>query len=152
MNKVYLHRSLARDQYLGYVDQEGKVFETRLGPDRQVGRVDLETGKVYETRLGPDRYAGRVDGETRKVYRSQPGPDEYIGRIEPDGALRLHKRLAPDEYLGLVTEMYSLAHAAGAFLLLVLPEHEEVLRRKQDTEAGKKSEGEAAKDDQPGQT
>lgn len=121
MNKVFLHRSLSRDQYLGHVDQPGHVFETRLGPDHEIGRVEVETGKIYETRLGPDHYAGRLDAESGKVYRAALGPDELIGKVDNDGALVLHKRLAPDEYVGRVAEMYSLAHAAAAFLLLVMP-------------------------------
>ena len=121
MNKVFRHRAESRDQYLGHVDQAGIIFETRLGPDTEVGRVDLETGRIYETRTGATICVGYVDLENHKVYRLMADEQELVGKVEPDGALILHKPLAPDEYVGRVAEMYSVVHAAGGFLLLVLP-------------------------------
>lgn len=136
MNKAYLHRELSRDTYLGHVDQVGKVYETRLGPDKLIGRVDPDTGKIYETRLGPDRYVGRLDGATGKLFRAEPGLDEYLGKIEADGALMLHKRLAPDQYIGRVADMYALPHAAAAFLLLVLPAYQEAHEKHDEADHG----------------
>jgi len=121
MNKVYRHKPLASDEYLGWVAADGKVYESRFGPDKYVGHVDLRDGRVYESRFGPDDYIGRVDIESGKIYFHKFGPDDYLGRVEKDGDLRYHKAAAPDEYLGKVTEMVSWVHAGGAFLLLMLP-------------------------------
>ena len=135
MNKAYRHKPIAPDEYLGRVDQAGKTYETRLGPDLYVGRVDLNTGKIYESRLGPDKLIGRVDSHNGKVYHSRLGPDEYLGRVDPDGKCYLHKRLARDEYMGKVTEMLSLTHGAAAFLLLILPALEEDKQVKEEKAA-----------------
>ena len=125
MNKVYRHRPLATDEFLGRVGEDGRVYESRLGPDKYIGRVDLENGKIYEARLGPDKHIGRVEVDSGKVYLAKFGPDEYLGRVEKDGKLYAHKRLARDEYLGKVVEMVSVVHGGGAFLLLVVPAVEE---------------------------
>jgi hypothetical protein len=125
MNKVYLHKHLAPDDYLGRIDAEGKVYASRFGPDKFIGRVDIRTGKIYEARMGPDNYIGRVDSQSGKVYRAKLGPDEYLGRVHDDGKLYHHKQLAPDDYLGKVDEMISNDYGGAAFLLLVLPAVEE---------------------------
>jgi len=124
-NKVYWHRSLASDELLGRVDQEGKVYETRFGPDKYVGRVDFMNGRIYEARIGPDNYIGRVDLQDGKIYLAVLGPDEYQGRIETDGRIFYHRPLAHDPYIGKVVEMGSIAHGGAAFLLLVLPKLQE---------------------------
>lgn len=123
-SKVYKHRILARDQYLGRVDADGKVYEGRYGRDKYVGRVDLESGNIYDSRLGPDQLLGRVELDSGKVYFSKLGADQYLGRVHQNGRLYLHRRLARDEYLGRIKEMPSFAHGGAAFLLLVLPAHE----------------------------
>lgn len=125
MNKVYRHRQFANDEFLGRVDQDGRVYESRLGPDKYVGRVDLEDGKIYEARVGPDKYIGRVDAETGKIYLPRFGPDEYLGRVEKDGKLYAHRTLAPDTYLGRVEKMTSLVHGGGAYLLLIVPAYDQ---------------------------
>lgn len=134
MNKVYRHRSLLPDELLGHIHVDGKVYETRSGPDKYVGRVELETGKIFESHLGPDKHIGRVDLRNGKVFLTRIGPDEYLGRVHEDGKLYAHKELAPDEYLGKVTDMSSLAHGGGAFLLLVIPAYEEQAEKAQDDE------------------
>jgi len=58
-------------------------------------------------------------------------PDCEVGAMPPFGNLYdlpiyVDKSLAEDEYLGKVDDMVSVAHGAGAFLLLVLPESEQV--------------------------
>src|SRR3990172_5162812 len=126
MNKVYKHIPMSADKYLGRGDQQGKVYAARFGPDRYIGRVDLRDGKVYASQFGPDETVGRVEIESGEVYLSKPGPDPYVGKVQRDGRLYRHKSLAEDEYLGKVDDMVSVAHGAGAFLLLVLPESEQV--------------------------
>jgi hypothetical protein len=121
MNKVYRHKKLAPDQYIGNVIENGKVFEARFGPDKHAGRVDLDSGKVYEARFGPDKYIGRVDLSNGKIYLPRLGPDDYLGRVAEDGRCYLHKRLARDEYIGKVTDMASYAHGGAGFLLLLMP-------------------------------
>ncbi len=139
MNKVYKHKPMASDEYLGQVDIEGKVYESRFGPDHYIGRVDLYEGKIYESRFGPDSYIGRVDVRSGEVYLSKPGLDEYVGKVMKDGKLYFHKRLAPDQYLGKVTEMVSVHHGAAAFLLLILPEFKEDLKATEAETAQKAS-------------
>jgi hypothetical protein len=121
MNKVYRHKKLSTDQYLGRVDRNGKVYEAQFGPDKYAGRVDLDSGKIYEARFGPDKYVGKVDFADGKIYRHRIGPNEYLGRVDVDGRCYLHKRLGRDEYLGKVTGMTSSAHGAAGVLLLLLP-------------------------------
>lgn len=126
MNKVYRHKPLARNEFIGRVDENGKVFQRRLGPGRMVGYVDLETGKVYEKRLGPKKNLGRVDLKSGEVFLSKLGPDEYIGKVQRDGKCYYHKSLAKDDYVGKITDMTSLAHGGAGYLLLILPKIEHV--------------------------
>lgn len=121
MNKVYRHVPMAADEYLGHVSEDGKVYQARLGPDKCIGRVELDTGKIFESRLGPDKHVGRVELDSGKVYLGKLGPDEYIGRVDSDGRIYLHNRLAADTYIGKVVDMLSLAHGGAAMLLLVAP-------------------------------
>ncbi len=138
MNKVHLHKSLAQDPYLGHVDHQGNVFESRFGPDKKVGRVELNTGRIYETRFGPDQYLGRTDLESGKVYLAKIGPDEYLGTVSKEGKMSLHKPFAVDEYIGVIKDMGSLAHGGAAMILLVLPAYEE-LHQNKDREKENKS-------------
>lgn len=125
MNKAYRHITLARDEYLGCVDEHGVVFEERFGPDRRIGRVDPGDGKIYEARLGPDRYIGRVELHTGKVYLAKAGPDEFIGKVYKDGRCFFHRPMARDHYMGRVREMVSFAHGGAAYILLIFPAFEE---------------------------
>jgi hypothetical protein len=120
-SKVFRHKPLAADELLGRVEPDGRLYESRLGPDRFIGRVEIDNGKIYESRVGPDKYVGRVELDTGKVYRAKVGPDEYLGRVDGDGDFHRHKALARDEYIGKLTEMASYAHGGAAFLLLALP-------------------------------
>lgn len=122
-SRAYLHRALAPDPQVGFVDFDGKVYETRLGPDKYIGWVELSTGKVFETRLGPDHYIGRVDLSNGNIFRHLAGaPDEYIADVDHDGNIFIHKSLAPDPYVGNITPMPGYAQAGAAFLLLLEPE------------------------------
>jgi hypothetical protein len=140
MNKVYRHHSFARDEYLGRVADDGRVYDSRPGPDRYIGRVELEDGKIYESRLGPDQHIGHVEVKSGKVYLDKLGPDEYLGRVTEDGKLYRHNPVAPDEYLGKVTEMVSVVHGGAAFLLLVVPAYDQ---EKEANEASEPSGNEA---------
>ena len=135
MNKVYKHRPKARDELLGRVSADGRVYESRLSPDKYVGRVELESGKIFESRFGPDKHIGRVDIGTGKVYLKRLGPDEYLGRVEKAGKLYFHRSLARDEYLGKVTDMVSVTHGGGAFLLLLIPEIDKETQQAEQEEA-----------------
>ena len=123
MSKVYLQRGGALpDELLGRVGSNGRVHRTCLGPDDEIGRVNLETGKVYAQRLGPDEYIGRVDLNNGKVYRHvAAGPDEYLGRVHEDGRMHYDVASRVDEYIGRIAGDASLAQAGAAFLLLVWP-------------------------------
>jgi hypothetical protein len=126
MSNVYLQKPLAPDALLGHVNSDGKVYAARFGPDKHVGRVELDTGKIFEARLGPDTYVGRVDLASGKVFRHKPlAADEYLGRVDPDGKCFRHKPLAPDEYVGRVENMENYATGGAALMLLVLAALEE---------------------------
>jgi hypothetical protein len=126
MNKVYRHKPLAIDEHIGRVDEDGRVFQRRLGPGGLVGYVDLENGKVYEKRGRRKKHMGRVDLASGEVFLTKLGPDEYIGKVRQDGKCYYHKSLAKDDYIGKITEMTSLAHGGAGYLLLILPKIEYV--------------------------
>jgi hypothetical protein len=126
MNKVFRNKSLAPDDYLGHVTHDGKAYETRFGPDKYVGRVELDTGKIYEARFGPDNYLGRVELDTGKLFRHKAAArDEYLGRVDADGKFYRHKPLAHDEYIGKIEGTSAYAIGGAAFMLLVWPVIEE---------------------------
>jgi hypothetical protein len=131
MNKVYRHKPFAPDEYLGRVDEDGKVYETRPGLDHYVGRVDLSDGKIYETRLGPDKYIGRVEIASGKVFLARMGPDEYIGKVHKNGHCYGQIPMARDTYLGKVKEMLSFSYAGAAFVLLLYPKVEAIKEAEQ---------------------
>lgn len=142
MNEVYLHKPMGKDELLGRVGADGRVYDERFGPDEYIGRANLEDGKIYVSRVGPDEYIGRVNIKTGEVHLSMFGPDKYMGKVTKDGKIMRHKHLAPDEYLGRVAEMVSIVHGAAAFLLLILPRVEDDLKeltRKAEEEAQSKA-------------
>jgi hypothetical protein len=107
---------------VGHVDEKGRVYRKRIGPDDEVGHVDQDSGKVYAQRLGKDRYIGRVDLDSGKVWRHvAAGPDEYMGRVHRSGRFDYHLPGRADQNIGRIEGTDSLAHAAAAFLLLVWP-------------------------------
>jgi len=130
---------MAPDAQLGRVEADGRVFETRFGPDKLVGRVEVDSGKIYEARLGPDKHIGRVSLDTGKVYRARFGPDEYVGRVDDDGKFHRHKPLDLDDYIGRILEMPTLAHGGAALLLLALPAWEE-LKAERDAAKSEKAD------------
>jgi hypothetical protein len=149
MNKVYKHRPKARDELLGRVSADGRVYESRLSPDKLVGRVELESGNIFESRFGPDKHIGRVDIASGKVYLKKLGPDDYLGRVEKDGKLYAHRTLARDEYLGKVTDMVSVVHGGGAFLLLLIPEVDREAQLAEEDEANKEEQAKAGLNNKP---
>ena len=86
MSKVYLQRpGVLHDKLLGRVEENGRVYRTRSGPDDEIGHVRLESGKVYAQRFGNDEYVGRVNLDDGKVWR-----DVTAGRVPgADSAGRL---------------------------------------------------------------
>lgn len=122
MSKVFLQKPLAPDTWLGRVESNGRVFVTRFGPDKLVGRVELDTGKIFEAQLGPDHYVARVELDSGRLLRHKPmAADEYLGRVDADGKFFRHKPLAPDEYVGRIENMENYAVGGAALMLLVLP-------------------------------
>lgn len=121
--KVYLRRpGVLHDTLLGRVEEDGRVWRTHLGPDDEIGHVNLESGKVYAKRLGNDEYVGRVDLHDGKVWRHvAAGEDEYLGRAHENGRMDYHVAGHADESIGRVANHASLAHAGAALLLLVWP-------------------------------
>ena len=152
MNKVYLHKPMGKDELLGRVGGDGKVYDERFGPDEYIGWVNLEDGKIYASRVGPDKYIGRVKIKTGEVHISMFGPDKYVGKVTKDGKIMRHKHLAPDEYLGRVEDMVSVTHGAAAFLLLILPTLEEDLKliaKEAEEEAQKKAPSKTSGGEKP---
>ena len=125
--KAYLRRpGVAHVQLLGRVEDNGRVYRTKLGPDDEIGHVHLDSGKVYAQRLGNDEYVGRVDLDDGRVWRDvTAGPDEYLGRVHEDGRMDYHLAGQPDEHIGRTDGEVSLAQAGGTFLLLVWPAYVE---------------------------
>lgn len=121
--KVYLQRAgVVHDKLLGRVEENGRIYRTYLGPDDEIGHVDLDTGKVYAQRLGNDEYVGRADPGDGKVWRHvAAGPDEYLGRVHEDGRMDYHVAGRADDYIGRIAGGASLVQAGAAFLLLVWP-------------------------------
>ena len=143
MNKVYRQKPLAPDEYLGHVGFDGKVHESRFGPDKYVGRVELDTGKIFEARLGPDNYVGSITLDSGKVYRHKPmAVDEYLGRVDSDGKFYRH-RVGPDEYIGKIEGAHAYTLGGAAFMLLVWPLVEEEMARVKK----EKEEKEASRDE-----
>lgn len=135
MNRVYRRRSETQDDYLGYVSEEGKVYENRLDAEKYIGRVQLESGKIYAFREGKDRHIGHVELDSGKIYLARLGPDENVGVVHGNGKLYFHRFLASDHYLGRVEEMTSLAHGGAAFLLLVQPAYQNAKAHKKESQS-----------------
>jgi len=136
MRKVYKHKTLAPDVYLGRVEDDGKVYRNIDGPrkpDHYVGRVDLQTGMVYSAETSPEIIAGKVELESGKVHLTRLNHTEYVGRVTEKGRIYHHKRMAFDQYLGKIKEMMSYAYGGAAFLLLVLPVFEADLAKEEST-------------------
>ncbi|MCP4164700.1 MAG: hypothetical protein GY759_02260 [Chloroflexi bacterium] len=124
-NNIYLHKSLAADELLGHVNEDGKVYKHRFGPDKYVGRVDLESGKVYASKAGPDKKLGYVELESGRIYRSDLGPDDHIGNIREDGRMYRAVAWAGDDYIARIETPFVVTQGAAAYLLLVMPTLEE---------------------------
>ncbi len=122
VNQVYLDKAGAREELLGWVEVDGRVFRGKEGAGEQIGYADLDTGKIYLSVPVPDVYAGRIQFDTGKVFRQvASGPDEFLGHVEPDGRMIRHVALWPDKHVGHIVDAPSIVHAGAAFLLLVLP-------------------------------
>lgn len=121
MPKVYLAVAHAPDTLLGHVEENGKVYRSQIGPDKEIGHVNLATGDVYAERFGPDKEVGRVEIGSGKVFVSRFGPDRHVGSVDAGGYIYHQNLLAPDDYIGQVNPFLSYAHSAAAMLLLVLP-------------------------------
>jgi hypothetical protein len=127
MKKVYKHKLLAFDTYLGRVDEDGKVYRSTepRKPEHYIGRVELNSGKVFDTAAGPEKYIGRVELASGKVFVARiNNEEEYAGRVTDKGRFYHHKRLARDNYMGKIKDMMSFAFGGAAFLLLAFPAFE----------------------------
>ena len=124
MTKAYRHKPLAPDEYLGWVNENGSVFDAQSGTDLLIGHVDLNDGKIYKTRLRPDKYYGRVDLENGKVFLARLNADEYIGKVHKNGRCYQESGSGRGHYLGKVKEMASFGHGGAAFILLIFPRAE----------------------------
>ncbi len=144
-SNVFRQKPLAPDAKVGRVEPDGRVFAERFGPDRYVGRVEVDTGRVWESHLGPDKLIGHVEPATGRCFRARFGPDEYVGRAAGDGRLYRHVPVALDEYIGSIEHMAGLVHAGAALLLLVLPDREAEEQAQQD--APSETSGEDAQTD-----
>jgi hypothetical protein len=147
MKKVYKHKTLAPDVYLGRVEEDGKVYRNVGGPrkpDHYTGRVDLQTGKVYSSEAGPEILVGHVELDSGKVFLTRLNHTDYIGKVNDKGRFYHHKRMAFDQYLGKIKDMMSYAYGGAAFLLLILPVFEAELAR-EDTPSELRPENSANK-------
>ena len=124
MAKIYQHRAMRGDKYIGKINKEGKVYREKFGPDEYIGRVDYESGKVYAHRRGKDDYLGSVN-EEGKIFGHKFGPDDYVASIDKDHKIYAHKAMARDDYLGRVDEMMHMVEAAAAWFLFFANQPEE---------------------------
>lgn len=124
MAKIYEHRAMRSDKYIGKVNKDGKVYREKFGPDEYVGRVDYESGKVYAHRVGRDDYLGSVN-EEGKIYGHKFGPDNYEASVDKDNKIYAHKAMARDDYVGHVDEMMHMVEAAAAWFLFFANETDE---------------------------
>jgi hypothetical protein len=135
MNKVFRHKSMAADEYLGHVEFDGKVYEARFGPDKFVGHVELDTGKIYGT--GINNYLGTVQLDSGKVNKHKPmAIDDHIGHADGDGKL-YRQKFGPDEYIGKIEGATSYALSGAALLLLVWPLVEADMQEAEDAKDAK---------------
>jgi hypothetical protein len=104
------------------VEEGGRVYRQRLGPDEYVGRVKTN-GRIYAHESGPDRYLGRVRASGTIYRHVLGGSDENVGRVEPSGKVYARQPgPAPDLLIGRVEgEPLVLAGGAAFFLLLGTP-------------------------------
>lgn len=58
--KVYRHQRLARDEYLGRVTEDGRVFLHQHGPDHYLGRVQADGDLFLHVARGRDIYLGKA--------------------------------------------------------------------------------------------
>lgn len=123
-NAVFRHQPVAPDAKIGRVEPDGRAYVAQFGPDKYVGRVEVDSGRVWEARFGPDKLIGQVNLEDGKCFHARFGPDEYVGRVDGDGKLYRHVPIAVDEYLGRITPMPGFAQAGAGLLLLLLPHWE----------------------------
>jgi hypothetical protein len=121
MYRVYKAVPMGLDEHLGHVNEDGKVYRSKVGLDDHLGTVDLSSGKIYTERFGPNKKIGHVNLKNGKVYLSKFGIDEYVGSMDDHGHMHRHVPMGADEYIGKIDPFVSYAHAAGAMLLLVLP-------------------------------
>ncbi len=141
MKKVYKHKRLAPDIYLGRVEDDGKIYKNTGGPrkpDNYIGRVELNSGKVYDAESGPEKYVGHVELDSGKVFLARLGTEDYVGKVTDKGRFYHHKRMAFDDYLGKIKDMTSYAYGGAAFLLLALPAFEAELQEKEQQTTQKK--------------
>ena len=104
------------------VEENGRVYSERLGPDDYVGRVERD-GRIYAHFPGPDRYLGRVERDGTIYRHLVAGPDENVGRVGDHGKIYARRPgIAHDELIGRVDgvdlEPLILAGGAAFFLLL----------------------------------
>jgi hypothetical protein len=119
MVKVY-RDFVGPDDYVGRVEEDGRVYGQRFGPDEYLGRVE-PSGRVYAHLAGgPDRYLGRVEHNGRIYRHIAGGLDEEVGRVEDSGRIYARRPgLAPDDLLGRVEEAPSVLAGGAAFFLLL---------------------------------
>lgn len=58
-----------------------QIYQKNANGEQWLGRVD-DRGRVYQQERGPDPYCGRVDMDSGKIFAGLPGQDECIGWVE----------------------------------------------------------------------
>lgn len=144
-SNVFRHKPIAPDEKIGRVEPDGRVYESHFGPDKYVGRVEVDNGRVWEARFGPDKLVGHVGLEDGKCRTARFGPDEYVGHVDGNGRLFRHIPVAVDEYLGRIEPMPGFAQAGAALLLLALPRWEDE-QAQSASQAKESTEGQGATD------
>ena len=110
--KIYRDEALTPDNYVGRIDERGKVSRVELDKDDYLGWIDYEEGDIYDEH---DDIIGWVekDGE---VIRLVDDEEEEIGFVTEEGELYWYDKNGEEEFFGKLKHMEDISEGAAALL------------------------------------
>lgn len=114
------------EEPLGYLGSDQVIYKVRWGQGVAVGRVD-EQGRVFRRTAHDERELGRF-ATTGHVYSHGLFEGGALGWVDPDGVVVQGGLILGEEEVGRVDGPQPAA-AAGALLLLFLPDEAEANKR-----------------------
>jgi len=127
MTRTTIYKQSAHGEVeLGYVDEDGLIYKLRWGEGKPVGRVDTD-GQIFRKTQFDERELGHVtsDGE---IYSNGLFEGGALGWLDEDGIVIQGGLIFSEEEVGRVAGPQQRS-AAGALLLLFLPDDAEADRR-----------------------